>query len=241
MAPTAEIERLAHDGDAWQRWRARRLLGEDPGPLPEIPYQDELGAFLGASDGASPGATGEGICHLAILGEKGSGAATIAADWLQEVRTPAGGWLDRPEAMPGPLDAAGAPRVWATAGAVSGLLVAGRDPGAAALTLLRGDSDSDGGFTGGGYPTFAAAAAFWLAEGQLSETAEWALRWAREEAVIEDAWELATALTFWTAAGVPAEHPSVELFLDDLLEMQQADDDAGLLLRTAELRSALGA
>ena len=37
-----------------------------------------------------------------------------------------------------------------------------------------------GRFTGGAYPTFAAAAAYWLAEGPKTEMAEWALRWARE-------------------------------------------------------------
>ena len=97
----------------------------------------------------------------------------------------------------------------------------------------------EGRFTGGAYPTFAAAGAYWLLEGARAEVAEWALRWARENQ--DDwwgPWERATALTFWAAAGIPAEHATVELFLDELRDSAPGDgwpDDLGLTLRTAEL------
>jgi hypothetical protein len=163
---------------------------------------------------------------------------------LEQARTPAMAWLDSPSDVPGELDSAGGARVWATAASVCGLLAANRDPGARAVALLRGEADHEGHFTGGAYPTFAAAGAFWLAEGPKTEMAEWALRWTREWA--EDwwgPWERATALTFWAAAGIPAEHASVETFLDELVEAAPAEgwpDDLGLTLRTLELLRRLG-
>nr|MDQ3958166.1 hypothetical protein [Actinomycetota bacterium] len=193
----------------------------------------------------SPGATGEGLCHLAILGAAGSGAAAIAADWLEESRTPARAWLDRPGEVPGELDNQAAARVWATASAACGLLAVGRDPGHRAIDLLRGEADQDGRFTGGGYPTFAAAGAYWLADGPKTEMAEWALKWARDSG--EEwwgPWERATALTFWAAAGIPLENATVDAFLDELREELPPagpDDDLGLTLRTLELIAVLGA
>lgn len=239
------LERVLTHGDEWQSWRALRLSGEAPGDPPAIPYQDDEGGFIGPGGRPSPGATGEALCHLAVLGLAGSGAAAIAADWLEEARTPALAWLDSPDEVPGELDDPGASRVWATAAATCGLLAAGRDPGNRALGLLRGEADSGGRFTGGGYPTFAAAGAFWLAEGPKTEMAEWALKWARE--ADDDwwgPWERATALTFWTAAGIPVENATVETFAEDLRESAPErgwDDDLGLTLRTLELMAALGA
>lgn len=239
------LERILERGDPWRTWRALRLQGEANGEMPAIPYQDDLGGFLGPSDAPSPGATGEGICHLILLGMGDSGPAVVAADWLSDMRTPALAWLDRPEDVPGWLDTPAGARVWATASAVAGLLGAGRDPGSRAIDLLRGEADALGRFTGGAYPTFAAAAAFWLSSGPTSEMAEWALRWARE-ADDEDwtPWEWATALTFWVAAGIPAEHLSVEAFVEALSEAAPAEgwtDDDGLTLRTIELMTVLGA
>ena len=110
---------------------------------------------------------------------------------------------------------------------------------------MRGEATRDGHFTGGAYPTFAAAAAFWLVDGPKSEMAEWALRWAREHA--DDgwhAWEWATGLTFWAAAGIPPEHPSIDLFVDSLQSEPPPEgwpDDLGLTLRTLELLNFLGA
>lgn len=72
--------------------------------------------------------------------------------------------------------------------------------------------------------------------------AEWALRWARE--MVDESWgpwERATALTFWAAAGIPAEHPTVELFLDELKEEAPAPgwpNDLELTLRTLELSAS---
>lgn len=237
------MARVLSEGDEWQVWRARRL-GEGAGDVPAIPAQDAEGGFVGPGGRTSPGATGEAVCHLQLIGLGDSGSAAIAADWLEEARTPAGAWLDGPDEVPGVLDNAATSRVWATASSVCGLLVAGRDPGTRALELLRGESDQLGRFTGGGYPTFAAAGAYWLAEGPKSEISEWALRWAREE--FEDwwgPWERATALTFWLAAGIPADHPSAEIFLDDLVEEVPKTgwpDDLGLTLRTLELMAASG-
>ncbi|MDQ4124839.1 MAG: hypothetical protein M3134_04455, partial [Actinomycetota bacterium] len=189
--------------------------------------------------------TGEGLCHLVVLGLGDSGAAAIAADWLEEARTPALAWLDPPEEVPGELDNPAASRVWATAAAACGLMAVGRDPGPRAMTLLRGEADSAGRFTGGGYPTFAAAGAFWLAEGPKTEMAEWGLKWAREA---DDEWwgpwERATALTFWTAAGIPIENATAEEFVEELREAAPDagwDDDLGLTLRALELIDALGA
>lgn len=241
----AALERVLASGDEWQSWRALRLTGDPAGDVPPIPYQDDEGGFIGPGGRPSPGATGEGLCHLAILGLADSGAAAVAADWLEEARTPALAWLDSPEEVPGELDDPAASRVWATAAAACGLLAVGRDPGPRALSLLRGDSDSAGRFTGGGYPTFAAAGAFWLAEGPKTETAEWGLKWARESG--EEwwgPWERATALTFWTAAGIPLENATVEEFVEELREPVPPagwDGDLGLTLRTLELLKALGA
>jgi hypothetical protein len=238
------VERVKAEGDEWHRWRADRLQGDAPGAPPAIVGQDGVGGFIGPGGAASPGATGEALCHLGILGLGDSGPAAIAADWLEDMRTPAGAWLDAPGEVPGELSESAAPRVWATASAVCGTLIAGRDPGERSLTLLAGESDQSGRFTGGGYPTFAAAAAFWIAHGPKTELAEWALRWAREEG--EEwwgPWERASALTFWLAAGIPFDHPSVETFLDDLAEESPAagwPDDLGLTLRTAEVLGIAG-
>ncbi|MBW3595008.1 MAG: hypothetical protein KY391_05465, partial [Actinobacteria bacterium] len=173
-------------GNEWQAWRGARLDGNPSAELPSIPSQDAEGGFVGSSGRVSPGATGEGLCHLAIIDLAESGAVAIAGDWLEEARTPAQAWLDAPDDVPGEISEAAAGRVWATASAACALLVAGRDPGPRALTLVRSEADSEGRFTGGAYPTFAAAAAYWKAEGPQTETAEWALRWAREWA--DDWW-----------------------------------------------------
>ena len=238
------LDVILSEGDGWQSWRATRLSGGETGEPPSVPAQDGEGGFIGPGGRPSPGATGEGLCHLALLGLRDSGQAAIAADWLEDARTPAGAWLDGPDEVPGELEGAATARVWATASASCGLLVGGRDPGPRAINLLRGESDQAGRFTGGGYPTFAAAGAYWVAEGPKSETAEWALRWSREES---DGWwgpwERATALTFWLAAGIPAEHPTVELFLDELAQEAPESgwaDDLGLTLRTLELLDAAG-
>lgn len=236
------LERALSEGDEWQSWRARRVSGEAMEDPPRIPAQDEEGAFVGPGGRPSPGATGEALCHLKVIGLTASGPVAIAADWLEEARTPAQAWLDSPDEVPGELDNAAAARVWATASAACGLLAVGRDPGHRAIDLLRGESDQSGRFTGGGYPTFAAAATYWLIQGPKTEIAEWALRWAREEAEHWwGPWERATALTFWLAAGIPADHPSAELFLDEL--RSDADpsgwpDDLGLTVRTLELITA---
>lgn len=239
------VERVLSEGDEWQSWRALRLSGEAPGEMPPIPYQHDEGAFIGPGGRPSPGATGEGLCHLKVLGLADSGAVAIAADWLEEARTPALAWLDSPEEVPGELDNPAASRVWATASAACGLIAVGRDPGHRALSLLRGESDSAGRFTGGGYPTFAAAGAFWLAEGPKTEMAEWGLKWVREST--EEwwgPWERATALTFWAAAGIPIENATVDEFAEELREEAPAhgwDDDLGLTLRSLEVLAALGA
>ena len=238
------LERALSEGDEWQSWRALRLSGETLDAPPDIPYQDDEGGFIGPTGAASPGATGEALCHLVVLGLGDSGPAAVAADWLEAARTPAHAWLDAPDEVPGELDTPGGGRVWATASAASGLLAIGRDPGPRAIDLLRGEADLDGRFTGGAYPTFAAAAAYWLAEGPKTEMAEWALRWTRE---VDDAawgpWERATALTFWSAARIPPEHPSVDRFVDELRSGSPPDgwaEDLGLTLRTLEVFAALG-
>ena len=233
------LGRAVTEGDEWEAWRARRLLREPTGEMPFVPAQDEEGGFVGPGGSTSPGATGEALCHLVVLGLEGSGAAAIGADWLEEARTPAEAWLDRPDDVPGLLDTQGGARVWATASASCGLLAVGRDPGPRAIDLLRGEADLEGRFTGGAYPTFAAAGAYWLGEGAKTEMAEWALRWAREAQ--DDwwgAWERATALTFWGAAGIPLEHPTIEMFLEDSRAEAPEEgwaDDLGLSLRTLEL------
>lgn len=245
LDPTAALERVLEVGDEWQSWRALRLSGDAPGDVPAIPYQDDEGGFIGPGGRPSPGATGEGLCHLVLLGLGDSGPAAIAADWLDEARTPAHAWLDSPEEVPGELDDPAAARVWATASAACGLIAAGRDPGPRALELLRGESDSNGRFTGGGYQTFAAAGAFWLAEGPKTEMAEWGLKWVREAGdEWWGPWERATALTFWAAAGIPIENATVEEFAEELRTGAPDlgwDDDTGLTLRTLELLDALGA
>jgi hypothetical protein len=236
---TMALERVLAEGDEWQSWRARRLAGMQTGDMPFVPAQDEVGGFIGPGGRTSPGATGEALCHLVVLGLEGSGAAAIAADWLEEVRTPAEAWLDPPDEVPGDLDTPGGARVWATASASCGLLSVGRHPGPRAIDLLRGEADLEGRFTGGAYPTFAAAGVYWLLEGPKTEMAEWALRWARESG--EEwwgPWERATALTFWGAAGIPPEHASTESFLEALRAEAPAEgwpDDIGLSLRTLEL------
>ena len=233
------LERVLAEGDEWQSWRALRLSAEAPRDVPTIPSQAEDGSFVGAGGGSSPGATGEGLCHLRILGLQSSPASGAAADWLLSARTPAFAWLDRPDDVPGELDTPGAARVWATAAASCGLLAAGRDPGPRAIDLLRGEADLEGRFTGGAYPTFAAVGAYWLREGPKTEMAEWGLRWAREWA--EDwwgPWEYASGLTFWGAAGVPTEHATVEMFIEELRDDAPDEgwpDDLGLTIRALEL------
>lgn len=240
----AALDRTVDEGDEWQSWRAERLSDGSSDEPPRIPGQDDEGGFFGPGGRTSAGATGEGLCHLAVIGLIASGHAAIAADWLEEARTPAGAWLDSPDEVPGVLDAPATSRVWATTSATCGLLVAGRDPGARAMDLLRGESDQLGRFTGGGYPTFAAAGAFWLVEGPRSEIAEWALRWAREEGESWwGPWERASAITFWLAAGIPPDHPTVGTFLEELREEAPPagwPEDLGLTLRTLELFHASG-
>ena len=246
MAIDAELalERVLAEGDEWQCWRGLRLGGDEPGELPSIPAQDGEGGFIGPSGSVSPGATGEALTHLTVLGLGNSGPAMVAADWLLEARTPAEAWLDSPHDVPGELDNPAAARVWATASAACGLLAVGRDPGHRAIDLLRGEADLEGRFTGGAYPTFAAAGAYWLAEGPRTEMAEWALRWAREwQEEWWGPWERATALTFWVAAAIPPEHPSVEMFMDMLRSEAPAEgwpNDRGLTLRTLELAFRTG-
>jgi hypothetical protein len=239
------LERVLGAGDEWQSWRALRLSGEDPGAAPSIPGQDEAGGYFGPAGRVSAGATGEALCHLVVLGMGDSPPAVVAADHLEATRTPAQAWLDAPDEVPGVLDTPAAGRVWATASAACGLRAVGRDPGPRAMDLLRGEADLEGRFTGGAYPTFAAAGAYWLAEGPKTEMAEWALRWARE--MPEEwwgPWERASALTFWGAAGIPLEHPSVEDFVDRLRDdapPEGWDDELGLTLRALELIAHFGA
>jgi hypothetical protein len=241
---TAAREHALQRGDGWESWRALRLAGSAPDDPPRPPAQDDEGGFIGPRGAPSPGATGEAICHLSLLGLGDSGWMAIAADWLEEVRTPAFAWLDAPDDVPGELDDMGGGRVWATAAASCSLLVAGRDPGPRAASLLRGEASQDGRFTGGAYPTFAAAALFWIVDGAESEMSEWALRWAREAPDEEwSPWDYATALTFWGAAGIPAQHASVEAFLEALVSGAPSEgwpDDIGLTLRTLELLAFFG-
>ncbi len=242
--PELALERVLSEGDEWRSWRALRLSGDDPGTMPVIPGQDERGAFTGPSGQPSPGATGQTLCLLVVLEAGESGAAAVAGDWLEEAQTPARAWLDAPEDVPGPLDTPAGAKVWATASAACGLLAVGRDPGPRAMDLLRGEADVEGRFTGGAYTTFAAAGAYWQAEGPKTEMAEWGLRWVREWD--EEGWgaaERSTALTFWGAAGVPPEHPSVELFLEALRNGAPPEgwtEDLELTLRTLELLTFFG-
>ena len=239
--PDLALERVLASGDEWQSWRALRLGGDSPLELPEVPAQEAEGGFIGPSGRPSPGATGEGLCHLAILGLSESGPAAVAVDWLTDARTPAEAWLDSPDDVPGELDNPAAARVWATASATCGLLAVQGDPGHRAFDLLRGEADLQGRFTGGAYPTFAAAGVYWINDGPKTEMAEWALRWSRENT--EEwwgPWEYATALTFWGAAGIPPEHHSVDAFVEELKELSPPEgfaDDIGLSLRVLEVIS----
>lgn len=235
------LESVLESGDEWDSWRALRLGGDDPGPLPTPRYQDAEGGFLGPSERRiSPGATGEALCHLVVLGLDVSGAAAIAGDWLVSARTPAEAWLDAPDDVPGDVRDPAAGRVWATASASCGLLAVDRDPGPRAIALLRGEADHQGRFTGGAYPTFAAAGAYWLSEGPKTEMAEWALRWSREELADDlwGPWELTTALIFWAAARISADHLTVDAFTESLRVAAPAEgwhDTPELTLRTLEL------
>jgi hypothetical protein len=237
------LERVLSQGDEWQSWRATRLTGgETSEPTPT--HQDDLGGFRGPSGRLSPGATGLELCHLVLIGLRSAAPTTIAGDWLLEARTPAQAWLDAPDDVPGELDNIAGGRVWATAAAACGLLSVGRDPGHRAIDLLRGEADMEGRFTGGAYPTFAAAGVYWMAEGSKTEMAEWALRWARDW---QDDWwgaaEQVSALTFWWAAGIPPEHASVELFLEDLSAGAPSEgftDDLELTLRALEVLHYFG-
>lgn len=239
LDPEAALQRVLTSADPWHAWRARRLTGAAAGDLPDIPEQDATGAFIAPRGAPSPGATGSALAHLIAIGLASSGPAAIAGDWLLEARTPAGAWLDPPDAMPGEIDSPAAGRVWATAAAACALLAAARDPGPRCLQLLRGEADQDGRFTGGVFPTCAAAGAYWLAEGPETEMAEWALRWSREND--DGSWGPApyvAGLTFWAAAGIPADHASVELFSDELRDAAPAEgwgNDPDLTLRALEV------
>lgn len=234
----AAIKRAGNEGNDWQRWRARKVVGEANGDPPPIPGQDEIGAFGGETGRLSPGATGHALCHLKVIGLSASAPAVIAADWLEESRTPAEAWLDAPDEVPGELETAAAGRVWATASAACGLLAVGRDPGHRAIDLLRGEADQEGRFTGGPYPTFAAAGAYWLAVGPKTEMAEWALRWARDN--FEEWWgpeEWVTGLTFWNAAAIPPDHATLQFFADELRDdaAPEGFEDVELTLRAVEV------
>jgi hypothetical protein len=238
------LEMLLSQGDEWQSWRALRLTGDAPNRVPAPALQDPVGGFEGPGGRLSPGATGEALCHLRVLGLASSPAGVIGGDWLEDVRTPAGAWLDPPSEVPGEVEEAAAGRVWATAAAGCGLLAVGRDPGVRAVALVGTEADNEGRFTGGAYPTFAAAGLFWLAEGPRTEMAEWALRWTREwDEEWWGPWEFVTALIFWAAAGIPGENASVELFLERLVSTAGHagwPDDPELTLRALEVRDHFG-
>jgi hypothetical protein len=233
----AALEKVLSRGDEWHCWRALKLSGEEPGEMPMIPRQREDGPFLDPAGMASAAATGIGLCHLSLIELQGSDAARRAGDWLEGARTPSQAWTDAAEQVPGELTTPGGIEVWATATATCGLLSLGRDPGPRAIDLLRGEADLEGRVTGGSYPTFAAAASYWLAEGPKTEMAEWGLRWARENA---DEWgpqEWASALVFWAAARIPPDHLSVDTFTE-LLRRAAAPEgfsDLELTLTTLEL------
>jgi hypothetical protein len=239
----AALERALAEGDEWQAWRALRLTGETL-PDPVVPYQDESGGAIGPTGTTSPGATGEMLCHLRVLGLSAGGAGAMAVEWLESARTPAGAWLDDPAQVPGEVDDPAAGRVWATASATCALLAVGRPPGPRPIDLIRGEADHEGRLTGGAYPTFAAAGAFWLHHGPKSEMAEWTLRATREwDEEWWGPWEWATALTFWAAAGVPTEHASVDHFVDELTAAAPPagwPEDLGLTVRTLELMDHFG-
>jgi hypothetical protein len=233
------LESVLSAGDEWQSWRGLRLTSEAPEEVPSPTLQDEVGAFEGPGGRVSPGATGEALCHLAVLGLTTSPPAVIAADWLEDMRTPAGAWLDPPSEVPGVVDQAAAGRVWATASAACSLIAVGRDPGPRSVALVRAEADNEGRFTGGTYPTFAAAGLFWQAEGPRTEMAEWALRWSREwDEEWWGPWEWVTGLLFWGAAGIPVENSSVEMFLERLSASAGSPgwpDDPELTLRALEV------
>jgi hypothetical protein len=233
------LETVLANGDEWQCWRALRLSGDSLPQMPRVPDQNAEGGFSGFRGTPSAGATGWGLCLLLLLELGDAPAAIVAADWLENRRTPAGAWIEAPEEVPGEEIVPGGGRVWATASATCALLAAGRDPGRRPLDLLRGEADLQGGFTGGAYPTFAAAGAFWIAEGPKTEMSEWGLRWSREATEAWwGPWEWVTALTFWGAARVPSEHPSVDRFLDELRDAGERSgwpEDVELTLRSLEL------
>lgn len=243
--PDLALERVLSEGDEWQSWRALRLSGESPGELPTPSYQDPGGGFIGPGGRTSPGATGEAVCHLKVIGAGADEVTQRALAWLIEAQTPAEAWLDPATEVPGEIEGPAAGRVWATASAACGLLAHGEPVGPRPLELLRGEAGSDGRFTGGAYPTFAASGAFWLDTGPRGEMAEWGLRWAREAG--EEwwgPWEWVSGLTFWCAARVPLENPTVDLFIDELQASAPPEgwaDDLGLTLRTLEVVAGFGA
>ena len=233
----AALENVLSRGDEWHCWRALKLSGDEPGAMPMIPLQREDGAFLDSGGTASTAATGTGLCHLSLIELHLSDAARQAADWLEGAKTPSQAWTDTAEHVPGKLTTPGGIEVWATAAAACGLLSLGRDPGPRAIDLLRGEADLEGRVTGGAYPTFAAAAAYWLAEGPKTEMAEWGLRWARENAEEWGPQEWSSALVFWGAARIPPEHLSVDTFTELLRDAAAPEGfaDLELTLTTLEL------
>lgn len=80
------LERALETGDDWQSWRSLRLFGDTMEEVPQVPYQDPDGGFIGPSGRPSPGATGEGLCHLRMIGLGGGSATAMAARWLLTAR-----------------------------------------------------------------------------------------------------------------------------------------------------------
>ena len=236
------VEQVLTQGDEWHCWRALRLTGEEPGEMPMIPLQREDGAFLDSAGRPSTGATGAGLCHLSLIDLQGSDAARRAGDWLEGAKTQSQAWTDDAEQVPGELTTPGGIEVWATAAATCGLLSLGRDPGPRAIDLLRGEADLEGRVTGGPYPTFAAAAAYWIAEGPKTEMAEWGLRWARENAEEWGPQEWSSALVFWAAARIPPDHLSVDTFTELLqaAAVPEGFSDLELTMTTLELLERYG-
>ena len=232
---TPAIHEIAAAGSEWQRYRARRLLGQATGAAPEPDGQTEDGAFAGPAGGPSPGATGLELCHLEMLGLMAAAAAKLAVTWLEAIRTPAGLWEDEPSETPGELDTPRAGQVWATASAACGLLAAGRDPGPRALDELRGLVDTEGYVMGGAYTTAAAAGVWWLADGPGNEIAETSLDWAARHADGWGIYEVLAALTFWAGAGIPRDHPAVRRSLSQVRALDPVSwDDPEPVLRAAE-------
>ena len=200
--------------------RCCRLTGDDPGDLPAPPADQTTRERSWDRASAPPrGVTGEGTVPPGDPRAQGFGPGGDSRGLARGRSHSREAWLDAPDEVPGELDSYAGGRVRATASASAGLLAVGRDPGPRAMDLLRGEADTEGRFTGGAYPTFAAAAAYWLAEGPKTEMAEWALRWAREwEAEWWGPWERATALPSGARPGVPVEHPTMDEFLDELRE-----------------------